>query len=80
MNIDEIVKAIKNEDLSIEELGDLIKESFAKLYVKLREEVGMHEPHPIILSIDENSYNVDLRFIDTEHCSGESYEMVYHMN
>ena len=74
-----IIDTIKDEDLSLEELGEIVKESLSKMYSQLRNELGMHEPIGIIKSIGDKSYYVSISFIESESSSGESYEQVYHI-
>ena len=74
-----IAEMVANENLSLEELGQVVNEALAKIYVKLREEVGMYDPVGVIKSLGENSYNVEIVFIDGETRSpGESYESIYY--
>ena len=78
--MDHIVDIIKNEDLSLEELGEIVKEALAKIYSKLRTEIGFQYPTGIIRSMGEKSYDVDVRFIDgNQYGPGESYEQIYYL-
>lgn len=76
----DFVGVIANEDLSLDELGEIVNEALAKIYSKLRTDIGMHYPIGVINSLGEEAYNVDVRFIDGEsHNPGESYESVYYI-
>lgn len=78
MNID--VTTIINDELSLEELSEIVKEAMAKIYCKLRDDNSIRYPIGIINSLGEKSYDVDIRLLDGELCnSGESYEYVYHL-
>ena len=73
-----IVNMIMNEDLSLDELGEVVNEALAKIYTKLRTDIGMHYPIGIISSLGEESYNVDVRFVEGESRNvGECYDQVY---
>jgi hypothetical protein len=74
----DIAGIIANEDLSLDELGEIVNEALAKIYSKLRTDIGMHYPIGIISSLGEESYNVDVRFVEGEsRNTGEYYDQVY---
>lgn len=71
---------IINEDLSLDELGEIVKEALVKIYSKLEDEVGMYYPIGVIKSLGRETYYVDIRFIDgRDHNTGESYEQIYYI-
>ena len=74
----DFVGVIANEDLSLDELGEIVNEALAKIYSKLRTDIGMHYPIGVISSLGEESYNVDVRFVEGEsRNAGEYYDQVY---
>ena len=75
--MDDIINTINNEDLSLNELSEIVKETLAKLYLKLETEVGMHYPDAFIRSIGSDSSDVSIIFVDGDTYSGESYESTY---
>ena len=75
-----IVDIIKNEDLSLEELGEITREALAKIYTKLETDIGIYHPIGVITSLGEQSYHVDVMFTDSRsHNTGESYETLYYL-
>lgn len=73
---DEIIDDI-NTSLSLEELGNIVKQSLAIMYLKLEAE-GMYYPNCFVKSIGRNEYDVDICFIDGRSSNtGMSYEDVY---
>ena len=73
---DDIIKNI-NSDLSLEELGNIVKQSLATMYSKLEDE-GMYYPNCFVKSVGRNEYDVDMCFIDGRSSStGMSYEEIY---
>lgn len=81
MNIDvnTIIDSI-NDNMSMDDLCDIVKEAMSKIYCKLKDDMGMINPAGIINSLGEKSYYVNITFLDSEICnSGESYEQVYHL-
>ena len=76
INIDEII----NEDLTLEELGEIVKEAMSKMYCKLQSDMNMQDPSGLIVSLGSKSYDVNIKFIDTSVCSkGEEYEWTYNI-
>lgn len=73
---DDIIKNI-NSDLSLEELGNIVKQSLATMYSKLEDE-GMYYPNCFIKSVGRNEYDVDICFVDSRSFNtGMSYEEIY---
>ncbi len=73
---DDIIKNI-NSDLSLEELGNIVKQSLATMYSKLEDE-GMYYPHCFVKSVGRNEYDVDMCFVDGRSSNtGMSYEEMY---
>ena len=78
---DEIIDDI-NTSLSLEELGNIVKQSLAIMYLKLEAE-GMYYPNCFVVTDIHydgvrNEYDVDICFIDGRSSNtGMSYEDVY---
>jgi hypothetical protein len=72
-----VADIIINEDLSLEELSEVVKEALAKMYSKLETEIGMHYPIGVIKSLGRDSYDVDIRIIDGTCGTGEWYAQTY---
>lgn len=67
-------------DLSLEELGELLKKVLAEIYSKLKNEIGIQRPVGVIKSLGEREYDVDVVFISGDSCGpGESYESMYYV-
>lgn len=78
--MDEIINIINNENLTLDELGEIVKEALAKMYSKLEDEIGLHNPIGVITSFGCTSHYVAISFIDGgDRRSGESYEQTYHI-
>jgi hypothetical protein len=73
---DNIINNI-NSDLSLEELGNIVKQSLATMYSKLEDE-GMYYPNCFVKSVGRYEYDVDICFVDGRSSNtGMSYEEIY---
>jgi hypothetical protein len=77
--MDNIVETIKNEDMTLDELSDIVKVVLSKIYTKIESEIGIHNPIAMINSIGSNSYDVDIRFMPDECYDGEGYYSIYRL-
>lgn len=75
--MDEIINKIKNE-LTIEELSDIVKESLAMIYRKLREDEGFGWDMSLSGTIGSEEYDVEILIINNEsHNQGTYYLNTY---
>jgi hypothetical protein len=74
-----IVETIANEDLSLNELSEIVKIALSKIYTKVKNDVGIHNPIAFINSVGSKDYDIDIRFIDGECYGGECYTQTYQL-
>lgn len=76
--MDETISMI-NDDLSLEELGEITRTALSKIYSKLRSE-GLYNPLAIVKSLGEDEWDVEMIFIDGgSHSTGESYGQMFYL-
>jgi hypothetical protein len=74
-----IVETITNEDLSLNELSEIVKIALSKIYRKVETDVGIRNPIAFINSVGREEYYIDIRFISGDYYGGESYEQTYQL-
>lgn len=75
--MDDIINSINNNNLSLDELREIVKVALSKTYSKIETEIGIYSPSAYIKSIGGDSYDVEIIFIENNIYSGNSYTNTY---
>lgn len=74
MTKEEILKQL--DEMSLDDLGDVVKHSLSRMYNKLREEEGFgYHQNVIVTSVGSEGYDVEVVIVDHDsHSSGVEWQ------